>query len=577
MSYKIDYSKVRAIYIYLELRSSRMLVGKLERMNGLYVFSYEEKYLNYKNAIPLGPEFPLTRKCFESERIFPSLWDRIPSKDNPAYAGYCKLFGIDPTESNVIILLATIASKGPSSFVFVPTWEDSFSGQDLKAFRLRLGLTTRAFSLRFGLGQSTVIRIENNKTKQSEMLKLLEILHEFPEAEAYHAKKYNAPGSLSSFTSENLKIFRSNLGLTIRDFATCFGISPVTVISIEKGRTKGVVALRLLEILHEFPEAACYYIEKYGGSLHSKIKNKVLGTLQKQFGGWADVLREDEFIFSKEAAEALKTVVWAKKFLKGKKIEKALNYIPGTDPYREDTRSVKASLFEVRFAYAIHKAGLTAEYEYKAGVDKSSVDFRILSQNKQDPEWLVELTSLGDSDAVKENTVIQGNFYSYSSSTTPWDTENSPEVRDLIKVQQAILGKVKEKKGIDPIKFPEVSIYKGSSSIYHVIIVDIRGFNGGASDFGDYMNVLYGSQGLDDFYKRVWIAEDGTKELLKGILDTNHPDPRSKILQARVHAIGFISEKVFNKNEIMTQLKLYPNLQFTNVQEIRDLWPLRIR
>ncbi len=569
MSYQINYSKVRGIFVYLELRSTRRLVGKLEKIQNGFSFSYSEKYINYKKAIPLGPEFPLTKKYFESERIFPSFWDRIPSKDNPAYAEYCRSFGIDPKEEDVIILLATIGSRGPSSFIFVPDWQDSFSGKDLKIFRSKLGLTTRDFGACFSVAPSTVTRIENGNISGSEVIKFLEILYKFPDAAAYYIKQHSSSNHLNIKNDKNpsspgdLKTLRSSLGLTTRDFSTCFGMSQYTI--------------KLLRILYEFPEAASYYIEKYGGSLHSKTRNKVLVDLRaKHLSGWADTLHEDEFNFSKQASEKLKTVPWAEKFLDDKKIKNALNYKSSEDPYKRQVRTVKSSLFEIRFAYSIYKAGLKAEYEYKTGVGNSSIDFRIISQNKLSPSWLVELTSLGDSEAVKENTVIKGDAHRFSSLTTPWDKENSPEVRDLIKVQQAILNKVsrisKDEMKIIPIKFPKISEEDDHAQTYHVIIIDIRGFGAGISDFYDYMNILYGSQGLDDVYKREWIEKDGSKKLIKGVFDHEHPDPRAHILQERVHAIGFIDEKNFNEDEILTQLKLYPNKKFTNLQKIRDLW-----
>ena len=62
------------------------------------VFTYDDRYFTMKNIIPLGPEFPLTQKQFVSDQLFPSLEDRIPSQQNPAYPEYCQLVGIDPKE-----------------------------------------------------------------------------------------------------------------------------------------------------------------------------------------------------------------------------------------------------------------------------------------------------------------------------------------------------------------------------------------------------------------------------------------------------------------------------------------------
>ena len=126
MPYRIDYSKVAGIRLFLERRSKRLFVGKLERKEKKYIFSYDKKYLNYKKAIPFGQEFPLTKQYFESQEIFPSFQDRIPSKENPAYSDYCKQFGISPEEKDIFILLATIGRKGPSWFMFEPLWEEKY-------------------------------------------------------------------------------------------------------------------------------------------------------------------------------------------------------------------------------------------------------------------------------------------------------------------------------------------------------------------------------------------------------------------------------------------------------------------
>lgn len=190
MFYKIDYSKAIGINVFLERRSTRIHVGKLERKQDKYIFMYSEKYLNYKKAIPLGYELPLTKQYFEDKELFPFFFDRIPAKENPAYPEYCKQFGISPEEKNSIILLATIGRKGPSWFVFEPIWKDTFSSKDLKTFRHELGLSTRDLAICFGISQATIVRIENNKASGAEVLKFLDVLSKFPEAAAYYIEKY---------------------------------------------------------------------------------------------------------------------------------------------------------------------------------------------------------------------------------------------------------------------------------------------------------------------------------------------------------------------------------------------------
>ena len=105
--------KLKSLDIFLERRKTRRRVGSLKREAGGFTFTYDEEYLRAKNAIPLGPEFPLTKRQLKSSSLFASLEDRIPSRQNPAYPEYCYAMGIDPKESNPLVLLSTIGKKGP--------------------------------------------------------------------------------------------------------------------------------------------------------------------------------------------------------------------------------------------------------------------------------------------------------------------------------------------------------------------------------------------------------------------------------------------------------------------------------
>jgi len=473
-----------------------MPLGRLEQKNKNFIFTYDKVYLNYKKAISVGQDLPLTKQYFESKKMFPSFQERIPLKENPAYPEYCKQFNISPEENNVFILLATIGRKGPSCFIFEPIWGDIFSAKKLKEFRNKLGLSTRDFGASFGISQATIVRIENNKASGAEVL-------------------------------------------------------------------------RFLEILYKFPETAAYYIEKYGSALHSDIKKRVLSILK--FRGW-NILASEELERSREAAAHLKNVGWAKTLLEKPLIQKILdeNYLKDKEKkiqeLRENEQQIKQALFEVRFAEEIHTSGLEACYEFKAGKGKKSVDFKIYDKNnKTCREWLVELTSLEESQAVKDNTSVKGNFVCFQSISTPWDKKNPPEVRDIIKAQTAILRKAE--------KFPEIEV----SQTYHVIIINMRGFLMGVSDEGDYLNILYGSKDLPDVYKRFWVNNKKEKQLIVGIFDPNHPSRLcSQDLQKRVHAVGFINEKKFTKSEIKNGIKLYHNpTLFDSSKEIRERWPLK--
>lgn len=171
--------KIIGVDVFLEKRKTRQHVGILKRENTKLVFRYDESYFRAKNIIPLGPEFPLTQREFSSENLFPSLEDRIPSLQNPAYPEYCLALGIDPKERDPIILLSTIGRKGPSSFIFYPIFERKVTTEDVIKFRKSLGLTTREFSAIFEFSQSSLNALERNRILGSEILKRLEIILNF--------------------------------------------------------------------------------------------------------------------------------------------------------------------------------------------------------------------------------------------------------------------------------------------------------------------------------------------------------------------------------------------------------------
>ena len=173
--------KIIGVDVFLERRKTRLHVGELAKINDKFVFTYDEGYFKANNIIPLGPEFPLTQKKIESDRLFPSLEDRIPSKQNPAYSEYCQSMGVDPKEKDPLILLSTIGKKGPSSFVFSPVFERKILLEDLKNFREFLGLTTREFASVFEFSQSSINAFENGRTSGKDILKKFEILLNFPE------------------------------------------------------------------------------------------------------------------------------------------------------------------------------------------------------------------------------------------------------------------------------------------------------------------------------------------------------------------------------------------------------------
>ena len=183
------YEGLIGVEVYLKRRKTRQYVGFLSKENMQFAFEYDHSYVYGRRAIPLGPDLPLSVKKFFSKKLFPTFEDRIPSKKNPAYKDYCKAVGIDPSEKDPILLVATLGQKGPSSFIFSPKFEQTFDGKSLIEFRRNLGLSTREFGDVFDFSPATISRIESLKGSGKDALKRLEIYSTFPQVAFREFKK----------------------------------------------------------------------------------------------------------------------------------------------------------------------------------------------------------------------------------------------------------------------------------------------------------------------------------------------------------------------------------------------------
>lgn len=184
-----DYKNIIAVDVYIENRKTRTFAGRLTRDEKTFTLTYDDRYLHEKTAVSLGPELPLTKKTFTSKTLFPSLRDRIPSRENSAYSDYCAHFGIDIDERDELVLLSTIGRKGPSSFIFEPAFKDTFSCENLIAFRKKLDLSIRDFGALFDFSPSSLNKIEKGHNSGRDALKRLELYIFFPEVALYEMKK----------------------------------------------------------------------------------------------------------------------------------------------------------------------------------------------------------------------------------------------------------------------------------------------------------------------------------------------------------------------------------------------------
>ncbi|MBP6104442.1 MAG: HipA N-terminal domain-containing protein [Gammaproteobacteria bacterium] len=173
------------LQIFHELKKRRIYVGTLiyDKKKDIYTLCYEKKYVNAKNAIPLGPNLTLFKTVHHSPpgKLFPEFLDRIPEKANPAYKDYCASEGIDIHEKNPIILLGTIGKRGPSTFIFEPVYKADFSAKDVIILRETLDLTQHDLAAAFDIPLVTLQRIESEKSTDTNTLKLLQFYFTFPD------------------------------------------------------------------------------------------------------------------------------------------------------------------------------------------------------------------------------------------------------------------------------------------------------------------------------------------------------------------------------------------------------------
>lgn len=271
---------------------------------------------------------------------------------------------------------------------------------------------------------------------------------------------------------------------------------------------------------------------------------------------WTDTLTTTEAEYTRQVLEELSRVAWAGSLLA--KIEAAGGLTAAAMPL----------LFEVRVAYELYRTGCHVQYEYPSGVGDSTVDFRVVGSR----EWLIELVSIRESNAVKRATVeVAENEWQRELATDAADRAQSEE-GELITAEQKIVEKVYS--AGTPTKFPL------PSNAYHVILTDMRGYLGAGGDRGDYRHIAYGAAGVrhDPMLIHWWTGTDGKRRPIKGLFEASNPLKGAAYVRERIHVLGFIKEKDYHLGEIRQQTYYVPNNHLFNNEEIaeaRSTYPLR--
>lgn len=256
---------------------------------------------------------------------------------------------------------------------------------------------------------------------------------------------------------------------------------------------------------------------------------------------WSDSLKEREVERTKEAILELKDSKWAEPLLN--RFEDGGEFI----------LSNKSIMFELRFAAEVCRRGFEAVYE-SPGVNDSSIEFNI---ELDGVNWLIELVSILSSDAAREAVVSKDGLYSqlFQTPTGNSDERQSPE-GELILVEQKIGEKVFHNN--KPHKFSEPK-----PNVYHIIVVDMRGFlDGGGGDKTDYTQIASGANCIPEERRELtvyWKNKNGDLEPIKGLYEKNNPLRAARYVRERIHYIGFIAEKEYSKDELMSKIYYISN------------------
>lgn len=272
---------------------------------------------------------------------------------------------------------------------------------------------------------------------------------------------------------------------------------------------------------------------------------------------WSNKLKDREFKYTQEVVDKLKNISWTKPIIK------CLNKKGG---FCSENMPI---MFEIRYAYEIHRAGYIAEYEYNAGIGNSTIDFKVTGENT----WLIELVSIRTSDAAKRAIKQNGNEYEqiFSSEFTDKQTEEDEMITAIQKIGEKVFYKSSSE-----IKFPDIK-----ENVYHMIFIDARGYLDQGGDRLDYAQMSWGASGIPIEYAgaiHYHKNKSGIIEPIKGIFEKSCPIESSKYIRERIHFLGFICEKDFCEDEIRKNSSYFYNPRlFSNetATEVFNLFPLK--
>lgn len=229
------------------------------------------------------------------------------------------------------------------------------------------------------------------------------------------------------------------------------------------------------------------------------------------------------------------------------------------------TKAAKPFLFELRFAHALHRAGIEAAYEIP-GEGESTIDFGFKCDSRQ---WRVELMRLEETKAVKDATSVSvdehgAEWFAMSMSSNAEDKRQSQE-GETLKAIERICQKC-ERDG-RPHKFPAPD-----DDAFNVLLIDMRTFIGGG-DEADRLHIALGSDAVGEWYKMHWNGKP-----IGGVFAGENPCKGTAEIRERVHFLGFVNEEAFEDGSFgkSIQFVFNPHLFATSEEAKSALgdWPL---
>ena len=232
----------KALDIYLERRKTRQYVGRLSRKKRKFVFEYDSIYLYSENPLAIGPDLPLNPRGFvQGSALGDSTISRVDKK--PKNLNQTCIKRARHTSSE---LFPSFADRIPSRQN--PAYEEYCQSVGISP------LEKDPFVLLSTLGRKSPITPF-----------VCELVQE----------------SQKGFSTEDLKGFRKDLGLSIREFASVFDVSQASIYRIENKKTTGRDTLKKLALYFQYPKIA---LDKVQNStvLNERKKNQAQSFLQSQ-------------------------------------------------------------------------------------------------------------------------------------------------------------------------------------------------------------------------------------------------------------------------------------------------------